>query len=157
MQNHAAVGLLQDFMVHLTPALTETLVGDGMSQGEVAAGIMRAARGAAIRRLRRPPPSSASSQTGYAGKDDECEQKRMHVLDALLQLYSSHPSNYAVVEPRYHLLSLFLTALTAYDSSEVKEMVLKTLEYVALTLNVPELAIQAASLTFLAMSEAVSD
>lgn len=52
------------------------------------------------------------------------------LLDCTLQLYSSHPNNYDILERKYNVLSLFLIAYPTFDDEGFKVFVLKTLEFV---------------------------
>lgn len=52
------------------------------------------------------------------------------ILLSTMRLYSDHPLNYTIIEEKYDVLSQFLLSYTTFTSTEVKQLVLRTLEYV---------------------------
>ena len=52
------------------------------------------------------------------------------LLDCTLQLYSSHPNNYDILERKHNVLTLFLLAYPTFEDEGFKIFVLKTLEFV---------------------------
>jgi len=52
------------------------------------------------------------------------------LLDCTLQLYSSHPDNYDILERQYNVLTLFLLAYPTFGDESFKLFVMKTLEFV---------------------------
>jgi Beige/BEACH domain/PH domain associated with Beige/BEACH/WD domain, G-beta repeat len=69
--------------------------------------------------------NGAKTEEARAQYDIESE-----LLDCTLQLYSSHPNNYDILERKYNVLSLFLIAYPTFDDEGFKVFVLKTLEFV---------------------------
>jgi hypothetical protein len=60
----------------------------------------------------------------------EDDAYRMQLLEAVLNLYSSHVGNYSALEPRSHFVSFSIAALPLYGRPDLKSLVLKTLEVV---------------------------
>lgn len=120
---------------------------DTLSQSEFSRIVVEAAKQCAQVTMQETPSTDVSLD------DEVCQQ----VLDTVLQVYSRHPDNCALLEPQFHMLALYFAGLNSFRSSEVKHMVHSTLEYVSIgaTGEVPVHALQAASLTFLGLSEAV--
>ena len=52
------------------------------------------------------------------------------LLSATLQLFSDHPDNYDILEGRQHILSFYLLAFPCFDDDDLKNFILKTLEFV---------------------------
>ena len=124
---------MQAAMIYWTPAVQEAfglkgglqrvtsgclegmwLIQQSMSQGEIADAIMRTAHQAAIRCI--TIPTSGSFAACHRGPG----QPSRDVLDSLLQAYSSDSGNYEILEKEFHLLSLFLAALPAHETHELK-------------------------------------
>ena len=71
----------------------------------------------------------------FGGDDDEPKDVdefgvSTELLVTTLQLYSDHPGNYAIIEDRYRILSLYLMAFPTFEDDSLKTLILKTLEYV---------------------------
>ena len=52
------------------------------------------------------------------------------LLNTVLQLYSSHPNNFKIVESKYFILSRFLLAFPTFKDFSTKVLILKTLDFV---------------------------
>ncbi len=52
------------------------------------------------------------------------------ILLSTMQLYSDHPLNYTIIEEKYNILSQFILAYTTFENTDVKKLILRTLEYV---------------------------
>ena len=55
---------------------------------------------------------------------------RMEVLVIILQLFSSHTTNYSMIEPQYNLLTQYLVHYPLFEDPNLKTLALKTLEFV---------------------------
>ncbi|GAB5029584.1 wd repeat and fyve domain-containing protein 3 [Nannochloropsis oceanica] len=99
---------------------------------------------------------SSKVEQEYPGVVEEREELQLQLLSTLLQIYSNHPRNYALLEPRFQALSLFLACLSSFRSPDLKLMVIKTLEYVCSGVAncAPTDALHAAAYTFMSCCEA---
>lgn len=52
------------------------------------------------------------------------------LLGITLQLFADHPENYYALEGRQHILSFFLLAFPCFEDDDLKNFILKTLEFV---------------------------
>lgn len=146
--NLAAFNMLQEVLLHKKPLLAGCMHGiESLSQSEFSSKVVEASKQCARVAM------SAESANDIESSDEVCER----ILDTVLQVYSRHPDNCALLEPKFHMLALYFAGLNSFRSSEVKHMIHSTLEYVSIgaTGDVPVHALQAASLTFLGLSEAV--
>jgi len=60
------------------------------------------------------------------------------LLGITLQLFSDHPDNYDILEGRQHVLSYYLLAFPCYEDEDLKNTILKTLEFVLTGVGVGE-------------------
>jgi len=99
--------------------------------------------------------TSATTNEGEKGKIESREELQMQLLNTLLQVYSNNPHNYALLEPRFMVLSLYLACLSSFLSPDLKLIVIKTLEYVCSGVAncAPVDALRAAAYTFRASCE----
>ncbi len=88
-------------------------------------------------------------------EEQERETLQLQLLGAVLQVYSNHPRNYSLLEPRFQVLSLYLGCLSSFLTPDLKVMVIKTLEYVCsgVANAVPTHALFAAAASFMACCE----
>jgi hypothetical protein len=154
--NLTAFKMLQDLLLFKNSRLLECLWDESveekniedLSQSEFSSKVMITARKCALLSM-----SKTSNKTVVG--DDICQL----VLDTVLQIYSRHPDNCELLEPKFHMLSLYFAGLNSFRSSEMKHMVHSTLEYVSIGASgeIPVHALQAASLAFLGLADAVLD
>ncbi len=129
-------------------------VFEGLSQGEIAGHLIEVAKAAAHDCMRPAAPARAAvdsaggatwdwateaqaeayaaeaemaAAAAAAAEQAEAEQCLGLLLDVTLTVYSRHPLNYGLIEPRFRLLSLFVAASVAFASVELKEMVRRPL------------------------------
>ena len=55
------------------------------------------------------------------------------ILMTMLQVYTSHPKNFGIIESSFFMLSMFLVAFPSFKDDSTKVCILKTLEYVCTT------------------------
>ena len=60
------------------------------------------------------------------------------LLHSTLQVFSDHPDNYTIIEGRQHILSFYLLSFPCYRDADLKNFVLKTLEFVLTAVGVSE-------------------
>jgi hypothetical protein len=67
----------------------------------------------AINFLKRQGPNTTE-------EDASREQLHLQLLSTVLQIYSNHPRNYSILEPKFHVLSLYLSLLSSFHLGELK-------------------------------------
>ena len=60
------------------------------------------------------------------------------LLHSTLQVFADHPDNYSIIEGRQHILSCYLLSFPCYHDEDLKNFVLKTLEFVLTGVGVSE-------------------
>ncbi len=178
-RNLAAFEVLRDVMIEATPVLQAVLTSaaEGKAADDEGAAAPRRRDAPALQ----PPSAALGAQApvvwdlgavarqaieflrgrarGAAApprpEEAEREELQLQLLGTLLQVYSNHPRNYALLEPKFQVLSLYLACLSSFHSPDLKLMVIKTLEYVCSGVAncAPSDALHAASYTFMACCE----
>ena len=81
-------------------------------------------------KLRSAPDEGGESDLGF--DVSSC------LLGITLQMFSDHPDNYDSLEGRQHVLSYYLLAFPCYKDEELKNFILKTLEFVLTAVGVAD-------------------
>jgi hypothetical protein len=51
------------------------------------------------------------------------------IIESIMQLYSDHPTNFSIIEGEYDVLAKFLLGFSSFEKPEVKQVILRTLEF----------------------------
>lgn len=155
--NGPAFSIYQHVLILRTPLLRTLLYAEGLSPEGAFEGLSQSEVSAKLVSIAQSAAQGHAGRRASTVEDEECLSQ---LLDSVLLLYGSHSSNCDLLEPKYRILSLFVTTISVYKSEELKTMILKTLEYMCLgfvSQSVPELSLQSLSLTFLALCDSGLD